>query len=617
LYGSLFSLNLDKLIVITQIMMQSRKFAIITMLAALVLIISAVSTITPENAFAYKNQATSQTSVCGNEFMPINIGCLSTDSEIQGDENAAALTAQETFPEVKLPPKTGVLIVFKEVECTAEVQNEFPESCEPSAFTINIDSANEPEPISFLGSDTGTLVSLKPGPYDVGETTGLPDEVELVVDKSPDCIGVIEAGQKLTCTITNSLSIVPPTPTDTDGDGFPDESDNCPTVPNTDQTDTDGDGIGDACDNTPNGDRDGDGIDDLADNCPDTSNPGQEDTDDDGIGDACQPVVIDTISGLTGAYDVAYDPLHKRMYVTGSGATTHDVYIIDVNTNMETSDSPIVLPGFPTRIAYDPEHERMYVTDRITNNVYVIDTNTNTQVTGTPIDIGSRSDGIAYNPDNGLMYVSAVDGDTVRVIDTDTNMVDPTAIELTPGFGDPQGIAYDPDHLRMYVTRDSPPSDPPIVDIIDTRTDTLDTAHGPVDVGILPQFGIAYDPVHQTMYVPNSGSSDVSVVDTTTTPNTVVATVGGISFPFDVAYDPVNEEMYVTTPNSIVSVIDTTTNPPSLTGTPIPVGDASRGVAYEPVHGRMYVAIVSDSVSVIQTPQSSVNSVPQAISLPH
>jgi len=43
-----------------------------------------------------------------------------------------------------------------------------------------------------------------------------------------------------------------PPPTDTDGDGVPDESDNCPTVPNTDQTDTDGDVIGDACQNIVN-----------------------------------------------------------------------------------------------------------------------------------------------------------------------------------------------------------------------------------------------------------------------------------------------------------------------------------------------------------------------------
>jgi len=36
--------------------------------------------------------------------------------------------------------------------------------------------------------------------------------------------------------------------TDTDSDGIPDNSDNCPDIPNTDQADGDGDGIGDVCD---------------------------------------------------------------------------------------------------------------------------------------------------------------------------------------------------------------------------------------------------------------------------------------------------------------------------------------------------------------------------------
>ena len=63
--------------------MQSQKFAIITTITALLLLVSAVSMIAPENAFAYQDQATSQTGVCGNEFIPINIGCQSTDSEIQ------------------------------------------------------------------------------------------------------------------------------------------------------------------------------------------------------------------------------------------------------------------------------------------------------------------------------------------------------------------------------------------------------------------------------------------------------------------------------------------------------------------------------------------------------
>jgi len=74
--------------------MQSQKFGVITTIAALLLVTSAVLTITPESASAYtKNQAASQTSDCDNGEISTNVGCQGTDSQIQGDKNAAELTA--------------------------------------------------------------------------------------------------------------------------------------------------------------------------------------------------------------------------------------------------------------------------------------------------------------------------------------------------------------------------------------------------------------------------------------------------------------------------------------------------------------------------------------------
>jgi hypothetical protein len=103
---------------------------------------------------------------------------------------------------------------------------------------------------------------------------------------------------------------------DVDGDDVLNASDNCPTVPNTDQMDVDGDTVGDVCDNcvnTPNRDQadyDNDEIGDVCDdctdsdadgfgdpgfaantcpddNCPENYNPLQEDSDGDLLGDSC------------------------------------------------------------------------------------------------------------------------------------------------------------------------------------------------------------------------------------------------------------------------------------------------------------------------------------------
>jgi hypothetical protein len=130
--------------------MQSQKLAIVTTMALLV--ISALSTLTLESASAYeKKQATSQTSACGNEFMPINIGCPNTNSQIQGDENAAALTAQQTFPEVKLVQEKPT-----------------PEPTpEPTPMTATLRVCNDPD---------STIIAT----YDISGINPMPDEISLV-----------------------------------------------------------------------------------------------------------------------------------------------------------------------------------------------------------------------------------------------------------------------------------------------------------------------------------------------------------------------------------------------------------------------------------------------------
>ena len=72
---------------------------------------------------------------------------------------------------------------------------------------------------------------------------------------------------------------------DADGDGIPNDQDNCWLVPNPAQVDSDEDTMGDACDD----DDDDDGVEDSADNCVSVKNPDQANCDKDMMGDACDP----------------------------------------------------------------------------------------------------------------------------------------------------------------------------------------------------------------------------------------------------------------------------------------------------------------------------------------
>jgi hypothetical protein len=135
---------------------------------------------------------------------------------------------------------------------------------------------------------------------------------------------------------------------DMDGDGIPDELDNCPNifnpirpVDNGQQADHDGDGVGDVCDpcpmdagttqcSVPNPqDGDADGILDAVDNCPTVFNPDQTDGDGDGVGNAC---------------DVCPE-------IPNPGNTPCPATIYDVKTGVSPAGAKVTVSGVVTAVA--------------------------------------------------------------------------------------------------------------------------------------------------------------------------------------------------------------------------------------------------------------------------
>ena len=84
--------------------MNTKYLAVVAALA--IMLVAATAFATTDSVFAgghghkkkggyEKNQAVSQVNNCGNKFMPENVWCQNTASQIQGEDNSAALSSAQ------------------------------------------------------------------------------------------------------------------------------------------------------------------------------------------------------------------------------------------------------------------------------------------------------------------------------------------------------------------------------------------------------------------------------------------------------------------------------------------------------------------------------------------
>lgn len=183
-------------------------------------------------------------------------------------------------------------------------------------------------------------------------------------------------------------------------------------------------------------------------------------------------------------------------------------------------------------------------------------------------------------------YVANQSSNNVSVIDTTSTP--PTVVATIGGFNCPRGVAVTPDASRVFVTNICGTT----VSIISTATNSILATLG---VGAQP-WGVAVSPDGSRVYVANNSSGTVTVIDNTTTPPTVLTTIGGVGFVNYVAVHPDGTRAYVTSSTgNTVWELNTASN--TIT-TSVGTGSNPFGVAVTPDGNRLYVVSNSSGVFV-------------------
>jgi 6-phosphogluconolactonase (cycloisomerase 2 family) len=267
-----------------------------------------------------------------------------------------------------------------------------------------------------------------------------------------------------------------------------------------------------------------------------------------------------------GAEFMAFDSVHKLLFVNNQTANSVSAFSINTSTGMLSAvpGSPFATGSRPTAVAADPAGRFIFVANQASNSIGVFSVGANgtlTQVTGSPFAASSPY-GLSVNPSGTVLYATNFPDSQI----SDLNTVSAFAVSangtLSPitgspfldansssGFASGIGILADPSGKFVFVGDHMAESVVPF-------SVTADGALAPISALPTPASScgsschnnplrLAVDPADRFLFSSNVQAGTVSIFGITggTLMSSGQATTG--AHPFGVAVDPSGKFLYV------------------------------------------------------------------------
>ena len=280
---------------------------------------------------------------------------------------------------------------------------------------------------------------------------------------------------------------------------------------------------------------------------------------------------------------LAFDANHQLFYGVDTNALG-DQYLLHMQAATGTASAVAKITGVSGTLydlAYDPNANRLYGVNG--SSLYRIDTDSAaaTLVGST----GASPRGLAFDAFNNILYASDISADQLLRLNTSSGTATVIGTGFGAGYGDIEGLAFDPVAVKLYGINTDPVGKNPRLVTVNTTSGIASPVGAVLHEDV--RGALAYDSVRNRLY----GADQLGLLRLDTS-NGRGSSIGQLGFDQldDIAYNPASGVLYGVVSDSDGGKLITVD---LATGTATPVGNLGisccvDGLAFKPSTGALY-----------------------------